>query len=209
MRTGATRSRHRPALLFVALFSVFALVALAGCDDNSPVAAPTSTAPEPQPSSGSTNESAEVVIPEYETDLDLSDKEKEAVEGALVALDAYVAALNTAFSSGGKNTENIEASSEGEALKVLRADSKELQENQKYMAGEFKVTDRVVHKVSSDTDQVTILTCVDNAAFAEVDLGKSLPSSPPELLRVVFNTHRDGTHWKVGSQGMWSEPCGK
>ena len=73
--------------MFVAVFSALSLVSVVGCADNSPVAAPTSTLPAEQPDAGSTDDPAEVAIPEYETDLDLDKEEKRAVEGALVAFD--------------------------------------------------------------------------------------------------------------------------
>ena len=97
MRTGSSRPHRRPAQVFVAVFSALSLVSVVGCADNSPVAAPTSTLPAEQPDAGSTDEPAEVAIPDYETDLDLDKEEKKAVEGALVALDEYVATLNKAF----------------------------------------------------------------------------------------------------------------
>lgn len=209
MRTGTTRPHRRPALLFVALFAALSLLSLAGCAGSSPVAVPTSTLPEEQPDDSSTDGTAEVEVPEYETDLDLSEEEKEAVDGALVALDEYVGTLNMAFSSGGKETDHLEDSSQGEALKALKDDSKELQNSQKYMAGEFKIEDRVIHNIASETSEVTILTCVDNSAFAKVDLGKPLPTQDPEQLRVVFVAQRTNDHWKIESQNLWSEPCSK
>ncbi|AZU00499.1 hypothetical protein [Brevibacterium linens] len=150
-----------------------------------------------------------MAIPDYETDLDLDQEEKKAVEGALVALDKYVATLNEAFSSGGQNTQNIDASAKGEALETLKQDSKELKKSRKYMAGEFRIEDRVIQDIGSETDEVTVLTCVDNSTFAEVSLGEPLPERDPEPLRVRFLAQLDSSDWKIESQSLWSTPCGK
>src|SRR5699024_9208196 len=176
MKTGSSRPFRRPALIVVALFTALALAVLAGCADSSPVAAPTSTLPE-QPGDGATADPAEVDIPEYENELDLTDAEEEAVDGALEALDGYIATLNEALSSGGVATEDIGDYSQGEALEALREDSSALKHDQQYMAGEFTIEDRVIHSIDPSIKQVTILTCVNNSAFAKVDMGSSLPTN--------------------------------
>ena len=209
MRTGSSRPHRLPAQIFVAVFSALSLVSVVGCADNSPVAAPTSTLPAEQPDAGSTDNPAEVAIPDYETDLTLDREEKKAVEGALVALDKYVVTLNEAFSSGGENTENIDEAAIGEALETLKADSKRLKKNHKYMAGEFLVEDRVIQDIGNEADEVVVLTCVDNSKFAEVDLGEPVPDRSPELLRVKFLAQLDNSDWKIESQSLWSTPCGK
>lgn len=209
MRTGSSRPYRRPSQIFVAVLSALSLVAVLGCADNSPVAAPTSTLPAQHPDGGSTDSPAEVAIPDYETDLDLDKEEKKAVEGALVALDEYVTTLNEAFSSGGKKTENIDGAAKGEALETLKQDSKELKKNKKHMAGEFRIEDRVIQDVGSGTDEVVVLTCVDNSNFAEVGAGESLPDQGPEPLRVRFLVELDNSDWKIESQSLWSTPCGK
>jgi hypothetical protein len=209
MRTGSSRLYRRPAQVFIAVLSALSLVSIVGCADNSPVAAPTSTLPAQQPDGGSTDNPAEVAIPDYETDLDLDKEEKKAVEGALVALEKYVATLNEAFSSGGKKTESIDGVAKGEALETLKQDSKELKKNQKHMAGEFRIEDRVIQDIGSGTDEVVVLTCVDNSNFAEVGAGESLPDQDPEPLRVRFLAELDEGDWKIESQSLWSTPCGK
>lgn len=209
MRTGSSRPYRRPSQIFVAVLSALSLVSVVGCADNSPVAAPTSTLPAQQPDGGSSDNPAEVAIPDYETDLDLDNEEKKAVEGALVALDKYVATLNEAFSSGGTKTENIDGPAKGEALETLEQDSKELKKNQKHMAGEFRIEDRVIQDIGSRTDEVVVLTCVDNSSFAEVGAGESLPDKDPEPLRVRFLAELDNSDWKIESQSLWSTPCDK
>jgi hypothetical protein len=212
MRTGSSRPIRRPGFIAVALFAALSLVASAGCAANAPVAAPTSTLPEKQPesdSAGDTSDNAtEVDIPDYETDLDLSAEEEEAVDGALVALDGYVATLNEAFSSGGEVTDNAGDYAQGEALQALREDSKSLKQEQEYVAGKFRIEGREIQEIDIKKNQITILTCVDNSAFARVKKGETLPKSDPEPLSVIFNAQRTNQQWKIDSQDLWSEPCG-
>ncbi|WP_210605240.1 hypothetical protein [Brevibacterium oceani] len=208
MRTGPSRHIRRPGFIAVALFAALSLASLAGCGDNSPVAAPTSTLPEQAPDDDATDTGTEVDIPDYETDLDLSPEEEEAVDGALVALDGYVTTLNETFSSGGYETDRIAKYAQGEALRSLREDSDDLRRDEQIMAGRFKIENREIQDIDLKEDRVTVLTCVDNSAFAKVAKGESLPKSAPEPLSVIFNTQRSGEEWKVDSQDLWSEPCG-
>src|SRR5699024_9152956 len=148
---------------------------------------------------------------DWSSDVCSSDlaEEEEAVDGALEALDGYIATLNEALSSGGVATEDIGDYSQGEALEALREDSSALKHDQQYMAGEFTIEDRVIHSIDPSIKQVTILTCVNNSAFAKVDMGSSLPTNDPQLLRVVFIAQLNDKQWKIDSQNLWSEPCGK
>lgn len=173
--------------------------ALTGCETNAPVAAPTSTLPapaEPTPT-----------VPAYETELDLSAEEKEAVEGALLALEGYILALNEAFSSGGVANTKIEEFARSDALKAFKEDTQSLKENGEYMAGEFKLLTRQVHAIEQNRSHVTVLSCVDNAAFSRIKHGDEFKQLESEYLTVEFAASiADGT-WKVDSQGLWSEEC--
>src|SRR5699024_2151516 len=208
MKTGSSRPFRRPALIVVALFTALALAVLAGCADSSPVAAPTSTLPE-QPGDGATADPAEVDIPDYAPELDLTAAQEETVDGALEGLEGDIANLNEALSSGGAATEDIGDYTQGESLEALREDSSALKHDQQYMAVEFTIEARVIHSIDPSIKQVTILACVHNSAFAKVDMGSSLPTNDPQLLRVVFIAQLNDKQWKIDSQNLWSEPCGK
>ncbi|MGO2985544.1 MAG: hypothetical protein ACTIH7_12010 [Brevibacterium aurantiacum] len=208
MKTGLgrrVRVRAATALTLTAGLSVPLL--LSGCEDHSPVAAPTSTLPAKDSSTASPAADPQPTIPAYETDLDLSSEETEAVEGALVALDGYITTLNRVFASGGTDTKLIDEFAMDEALKALSDDSKSLEKQDQYMAGEFKLKSREISDVSSDYDLISVLSCVDNAAFAQVDRGRTMPASEPDLLTVEFVAKTDGDVWKVQSQNLWSKQC--
>ena len=125
MRTGSSRPHRRPAQIFVAVFSALSLVSVVGCADNSPVAAPTSTLPAEQPDAGSTDNPAEVAIPDYETDLTLDKEEKKAVEGALVAFVGYIDTMNRSlFQAAARYQKILMSTLQGKRLKPLNADAK-------------------------------------------------------------------------------------
>src|SRR5699024_11626047 len=69
---------------------------------------------------------------DWSSDVCSSDlaEEEEAVDGALEALDGYIATLNEALSSGGVATEDIGDYSQGEALEALREDSSALKHDE-------------------------------------------------------------------------------
>lgn len=208
MKTGTGRPCRHPVVL-AAIFAgtlVFPLL-LSGCDDHSPVAAPTSTLPAKDSSADPSGDQSTPSVPEYKTDLDLSAEEKKAVEGALVALDGYVETLNRAFSSGGKQSEKLDEFAKGDALVALKDDSESLNEKHQYMAGEFKLQSRKINSVNASASQVAVLSCVNNAAFAQVDQGQDLPDSKPQQLTVEFVAVIEDKDWKVESQDLWSEQC--
>lgn len=213
MRTGSSRPYRRPAQVFIAVLSALSLVSVVGCADNSPVAAPTSTLPAQQPDGGSTDNPAEVAIPEYETDLDLSKEEKKAAEGALVAFVGYIDTINRVFSSGGKDTKKADAYARGESLKSLNSEAKSMRASNEYMAGEYKAYDLVVESVDLDQSNpkqgtVSVLFCTKDSEWSVVPEGEPLPSSAPKGLTMQHDiTHADND-WKVANQFLRSKTCG-
>ncbi len=213
MRTGSSRPYRRPAQVFVAVFCALSLVSVVGCSDNSPVAAPTSTLPAQQPDGASTDDPAEVAIPDYETDLDLDQEEKQAVEGALVAFVGYIDTINRVFSSGGKDTKKANAYARGESLKSLNSEAKSMRSSNEYMAGEYKAYDIVVESVDLDQSnqnqsKVSVLFCTKDSEWSVVPEGEPLPSSAPKGLTMQHDiTHADNG-WKVANQFLRSKTCG-
>src|SRR5699024_3118675 len=209
MKTGSSRPFRRPALIVVALFTALALVALAGCADSSPVAAPTSTLPE-QPGDGATADPAEVDIPEYETELDLTAAEEEAVDGALEAFVGYIATINRVFSSGGKDTKNIDTFASEKSLRALQKSADGLTRENKYMAGEYDFYDVRIHEVktapeSSQDDSVAILFCSHDSERAVIDVGKSMPSQTAQSLTILQTATKHDDRWKISNQELWSK----
>ena len=213
MRTGSSRPYCRPAQIFVAVLSALSLVSVVGCADNSPVAAPTSTLPAQQPDGGSSDNPAEVAIPDYETDLDLDKEEKKAVEGALVAFVGYIDTINRVFSSGGKDTKKADAYARGESLKSLNSEAKTMRASNEYMAGEYKAYDLVVESVDLDHSNpkqgtVSVLFCTKDSEWSVVPEGEPLPSTVPKGLTMQHDiTHADND-WKVANQFLRSKTCG-
>jgi hypothetical protein len=209
MKTGSSRPFRRPALIVVALFAALALVALAGCADSSPVAAPTSTLPEQVPSDAAT---AEVDIPEYETELDLTAEEEEAVDGALEAFEGYIATINRVFSSGGKDTKNIDAFASEKSLRALQESADDLTRENKYMAGEYDFYDVRIHEVntasdSSQSESVAILFCSHDSERAVIEVGKSMPSQTEQSLTILQTATKHDDRWKISNQELWSKRC--
>lgn len=208
MKTGlGGRIRYRTTAALTLVAALALPLTLSGCEDHSPVAAPTSTLPAEDSSTASPAADPQPTVPAYETDLDLSAEETKAVEGALVALDGYVETLNRVFTSGGSETRLTKEFAAGEALKALDDDSSKLRKQDQIMVGEFELDSRKINEIDSGRNQISILSCVDNAAFAQVDRGEKLPDSDPDPLTVEFVAKADGDDWKVQSQDLWSEQC--
>jgi hypothetical protein len=212
MRTGTTRTCHRPVLLSVALFAVFALVTLAGCDDNSPVAAPTSTVPEPQPSSGSADDAAEVAIPEYETDLDLTDKEKEAVDGALVAFEGFIQSINSAYSGDTSAREDFPQFASGDALKSIEGEAGAIANHEADFKGEIAplkvdILDLENNENGSGPSTVLVNFCVDTTKWSMTQAGESSTPNPDGKVTMQHTIRRMDDGWKVDQQNLWERSC--
>ncbi|WP_209373570.1 hypothetical protein [Brevibacterium renqingii] len=199
-------------MTFVAIFTVMALVGLAGCADSSPVAAPTSTLPQPQPSGQPTDAATDVDIPEYETDLDLTPEEEEAVDGALVAFVGYISTINRVFSSGGKDMHDVEVFASDKSLRSLRKSAADLENDGKYMAGEYDFYDVRIQNVNvaskpSENDSVSILFCSHDSEHAVVEVGKPMPSQAEQSLTILQTATKQNEHWKISNQELWSKRC--
>ncbi|WP_436326473.1 IMS domain-containing protein [Brevibacterium sp. FAM 27836] len=211
MRTGTTRPHRRPALLFVALFAALSLLSLAGCAGSSPVAVPTSTLSEEQPDDSSTDGTAEVEVPKYETDLDLSEEEKEAVDGALVAFAGYIETINRVFSSGGKDSQHTETFARDGSLKSINSEAHEMRSTNTYMAGEYRAYDVQIESVEIDSapadQKVSVLFCTKDSEWSVVPDGEPLPSSSPKGLTMQYEITHTDEKWKVANQYLRSKQC--
>lgn len=212
MRAVPSRCIRRPGFIFVAFFAAFFLVASAGCADNAPVAAPTSTLPEKQPDGNSTGDAAEVDIPDYETDLELSAEEEEAVDGALVAFVGYIETINRVFSSGGEDMANDDKFARGDSLHALRESANDLKNDGQYMAGEYDYYDVRIQEIEIDSESteqqsVQILYCSHDSNHAVVGVGGAMPSQSERSLTILHTaTFKDGD-WKISNQELWSKRC--
>lgn len=202
---GIRRSRSSIAIAAIVALSAFTT----GCADNSPVSAPTSTLPAPQPSETASSPS----VPEYTTSLDLTDEEKEAVEGALVAFDGYVATMNRVFSSGGEDLKDADKFATDSSLEALKSSAQTLKDNKQYMAGEYDYYNVRVDSIdkkdrnSEQVDSVIILFCSNDSNRAVVDVGKPMPTQAPKSLTLKHTAVKDQSGWKIANQELWSKSC--
>lgn len=212
MRTGSSRPCRRPTQIFVAVFAALSLVSVVGCADNSPVAAPTSTIPEGQPDDGSTDDSAEVAIPDYETDLDLGQEEKEAVEGALVAFDDFIQTINEAYSGKTKAASDFPQFASGDALKSIQTEAKSIASDEATFEGQIQplkveVFDVTKQEDSAEPASVLVNFCVDTTEWTMTPAGQSPTLNPDGKVTMQHTIQQDDGSWKVDQQTLWERRC--
>lgn len=211
MKTGLGRRIRYRATTGIALTAALALpLVLSGCEDHSPVAAPTSTLPAKDSSSGSAAADPQSSIPAYETDLDLSPEETEAVEGALVALDSFVEFTNRLYESGGEELEGVDKVAAGDSLKEVNQAAKTMVDQSQTMVGEVTVERRSVSKIELDGKKhiVLIRACSPSQTYHFVTPHNTAPgqedSSNPEF---EFQLLFEESSWKVAKQTWIREEC--
>lgn len=211
MKTGlGGRIRYR-AMAGIALTAALALpLVLSGCEDHSPVAAPTPTLPAKDSSPGSHAADSQPTIPAYETDLDLSPEETEAVEGALGALDSFVQFTNRLYGSGGKELEGVEKVAAGDSLKEVHQAAETMVDQSQTMVGEVTVQRRSVSKVDIDGPEHTVLirACSPSQTYHFVTPHSTAPghedtSNPEFEFQLLFKD----SSWKVAKQTWIREEC--
>ena len=212
MRTGSSRLYRRPAQIFVAVFAALSLVSVVGCADNSPVAAPTSTIPEGQPDDGSTDESAEVAIPDYDTDLDLDQEEEKAVEGALVAFDGYFRTVNEAYSGDFLAADKFPEYASGEALKSINGDVAVIKDGSYTFSGKVHPSHIKIDKVepeegASTPSAVTVQFCFDLSKWSLLPENESPTSDGSEQVTMEHNIRKSSEGWKVAEQTLRERKC--
>jgi hypothetical protein len=198
--------------MFVAVLSALSLVSVVGCADNSPVAAPTSTLPAQQPDGGSTDNPAEVAIPDYETDLDLDKEEKKAVEGALVAFDGYFQTVNQAYSGDFAAAERFSDYASGEALKSVNGDVEVIKDGTYEFTGDVTPSNIEIEKVVSESgtgspNAVTVHFCFDLSTWSLLPKNESQTSDGDELVTMEHNIFKDSGNWKVAEQTLRERKC--
>ncbi|SMX85183.1 hypothetical protein BAURA86_01547 [Brevibacterium aurantiacum] len=214
MKTGyGGRIRYRTTTALTLAAALALPLVLSGCEDHSPVAAPTSTLPAKDSSTATPAADPQPTIPAYETELDLSPEETEAVEGALVAFEGYIATINRVFSSGGKDNKDTEIFASEKSLEALETSADELENSGQYMAGKYDYYDVRIHDVALEpdanrADSVIVLYCSHDSNHAVVDLEDPLPSQKPQSLTMKHTiTKQEDDTWKVSNQELWSKKC--
>lgn len=196
---GRIRYQATTALTLAAALSL--PLVLSGCEDHSPVAAPTSTSPatDPQPT-----------VPAYETDLDLSSEETKAVEGALVALDDFVTFTNALYESGGKDLKGIRKVATEESLDEVEQAAETMVKESTTMVGQVTVERISISKIDmkSDDHRVVIQACSPSQNYHFVSPDEPTPrdkdTSNPEF---EFAVLLEEGSWKVAKQTWIREEC--
>ncbi|WP_169252034.1 hypothetical protein [Brevibacterium sp. 'Marine'] len=212
MRTGSSRPYRRPAQVFVAVFSALSLVSVVGCADNSPVAAPTSTLPAQQSDGGATDDPTEVAIPDYETDLDLDQEEKKAVEGALVAFVGYFQTVNKAYSGDFAAADEFPEYADGEALKSVNGDVEVIKDGSYRFTGDVTPSNIEIEKVESEAGSVsptavTVHFCFDLSKWSLLPKDESQTPNSDELVTMEHNIYKESGNWKVTEQTLRERKC--
>jgi hypothetical protein len=212
MRTGSSRLYRRPAQVFIAVLSALSLVSIVGCADNSPVAAPTSTLPAQQPDGGSTDNPAEVAIPDYETDLDLDKEEKKAVEGALVAFDDFIQAINEAYSGKSEAADDFPNFASGDALKSIQTEAKSVAADEATFEGQIEPLKVEVFEVTkldetAKSGSVLVNFCVDTSKWTMTPAGQTPTLNPDGKVTMQHTILLDDESWKVDQQTLWERRC--
>ena len=211
MKTGSSRPFRRPALIVVALFGALALVALAGCADSSPVAAPTSTLPE-QPGDGAAADPAEVDIPEYETELDLTAAEEEAVDGALEAFEGFLRAVNHTYSGHRESADEFPTVASGEALESIQSEAESIAADKATFSGEIvplkvEIFEVLTSGEAKEPSSVSINFCVDTSQWTMTQAGESPTTNPDGKVTMQHTIELKSGSWKVNKQSLWERSC--
>ncbi|SMX89451.1 MULTISPECIES: hypothetical protein [unclassified Brevibacterium] len=202
--------RTTTAMTLAALLSL--PLALSGCEDHSPVAAPTSTLPAEDSSKASPAADPQPTVPAYETDLDLSAEETEAVEGALVAFEGFLTSINNAYSGDFDKIDNFPKYATGEALDSIKAEANSVQNKDATFEGAINPLSVEIFEVADpaeaqDPPNVVVHFCVDTNDWALIQAGDQGAGKPDGLVtmehRIVFE--RDS--WLVDKQSLWERKC--
>lgn len=213
MKTGLYEQVRHQTSVIAALFFAFALVfVLSGCEDNSPVSAPTSTMPGSDSEPSPPNESNSHQIPEYETDLELNDEEKEAVEGALVAFEGFFQSINKAYSGEFQTAEDFPLYASGSALKSIDGDVDAIEDGSYQFTGEVVPSEVQVQKVQSsreeqETDSVTVTFCFDLSKWSLTPTNEETQPSDDEFATMEHVIVGNADGWTVSEQILKAHKC--
>ncbi|SIK41578.1 Uncharacterised protein [Mycobacteroides abscessus subsp. abscessus] len=200
---GTRRSQASIAVAAIVALSAFTTA----CADNSPVSAPTSTLPAPQPSETASSPS----VPEYTTDLDLTDEEKEAVEGALVAFDGFFRVVNRAYKGDYEATKEFSRYARGEALESIQGDSQVIEDGSYVFTGNVEPTKVAVTKFdgiqgSASPERVNVQFCFDLTKWSLAPKNET-PTLTSDFATMEHEiTYEDGS-WKVAAQTLKDRSC--
>ncbi|MGO0603521.1 hypothetical protein [Brevibacterium linens] len=153
-----------------------------------------------------------MAIPDYETDLDLDQEEKQAVEGALVAFDDFIQAINEAYSGKSGAADNFPQFASGEALKSIQSEAKTVTSDEATFEGQIAPLKVEIFEVARSEDSaepatVKVNFCVDTSKWRMTPAGQSPTSNPDGKVTMQHTIQQKDGSWKVNQQNLWERRC--
>lgn len=213
MKTGLGGSTRYRTTTGIALTAALTLpLVLAGCEDHSPVAAPTSTLPAKDASTPPPSSDPQASIPPYETDLDLNPEETEAVEGALVAFEGFLMSINRAYSGHYEKIKDFPKFSSGEALDSIINEAESIKSQQAKFSGEINPLSVEIFEVSESSESqpspnVIVHFCVDTSQWSLTQQGEAATKNPDGLVTMEHKILLVDGSWRVEKQSLWERKC--
>lgn len=207
---GRIRYRTTTALTLAAALSMPLL--LSGCEDHSPVAAPTSTLPAEDSPSGSPVADPQPTIPPYETELDLSPEETEAVERALVAFEGFFRSVNSAYSGNFETADDFPKFASGDALKSIEGDAQVVKDGTYQFTGNISPSKIAIDDVkSSDGSKtvniVSVNFCFDLTEWSLHPKDETGTMSQSDFVTMEHTIENTSKGWRVAEQSLKEKRC--
>ena len=210
MKTGyGGRIRYRTTTALTLAAALALPLVLSGCEDHSPVAAPTSTLPakdsspvtDPQPT-----------IPAYETELDLSPEETEAVEGALVAFEGYFRSVNSAYSGDFETAVDFPKFASGHALESIRGDVQVVENGSYQFTGKISPSKVAIDDVkhtddSKDVNMVSVNFCFDLTKWSLHPKDDADTPLESDFVTMEHTIRKTSDGWRVAEQSLIEKRC--
>lgn len=207
---GRIRIRAATALTMTAALSL--PLVLSGCEDHSPVAAPTSTLPAEDPSDGSSSADPKPTIPAYETDLELGPEETEAVEGALVAFEGYFRSVNSAYSGEFETADDFSKFASGDALESIRGDVRVVEDGAYEFSGDISPSKVTIDEVKTSDDPEVVSTvsvnfCFDLTEWSLLPKDQDETTSKSDFVTMEHMIRKTSKGWRVAEQSLKEKRC--
>lgn len=202
--------RTTTAMTLAALLSL--PLALSGCEDHSPVAAPTSTLPAEDSSKASPAADPQPTVPAYETDLDLSAEETEAVEGALVAFDGYFRSVNSAYSGDFETAVDFPKFASGDALDSIKGDVQVVENGSYQFTGKISPSKVAIDEVKNTDDSkhvnmVSVNFCFDLTKWSLHPKGDTNSTPDSDFVTMEHTIEKTSDGWRVTEQSLKEKQC--
>ena len=153
-------------------------------------------------------------VPEYTTDLQLSEEEKKAVDEAISVLTEFVDLYNQVFKASGSKSEEFERVARDEVLFKSENEAKQFANQKIRLEGTYRLDRLGVHAVDLEIDDdtqipfVTVHACVPTNEYRFSGGANTEPLSDKEAFStfeyVIANYDES---WFVSEQYLWADEC--